>query len=77
MAKQDQFIRLLLVEDSAEDAEQVVSQLRNGGMAVRPVRDWRAGLGSAVMPGCPASWPFPRQPLPLQNLCSLLLPQHG
>jgi len=38
MAKQDQFIRLLLVEDSAEDAEQVVSQLRNGGMAVRPVR---------------------------------------
>lgn len=37
-AKQDQVIRLLLVEDSAEDAEQVVSQLRNGGIAVRPVR---------------------------------------
>jgi diguanylate cyclase (GGDEF)-like protein/PAS domain S-box-containing protein len=38
MAKQDQVVRLLLVEDSAEDAEQVVSQLRNGGIAVRPVR---------------------------------------
>jgi diguanylate cyclase (GGDEF)-like protein/PAS domain S-box-containing protein len=38
MAKQDQFIRLLLVEDSSDDAEQVVSQLRNGGIAVRPTR---------------------------------------
>jgi diguanylate cyclase (GGDEF)-like protein/PAS domain S-box-containing protein len=36
--KQDQVIRLLLVEDSAEDAEQVVSQLRNAGLAVRPTR---------------------------------------
>jgi multidomain signaling protein FimX len=38
MAKQDNVIRLILVEDSAEDAEQIVSQLRNGGMAVRPHR---------------------------------------
>jgi len=38
MAKQDNIIRLLLVEDSAEDAEQVVSQLRNAGVAVRPQR---------------------------------------
>lgn len=38
MAKQDPIIRLLLVEDSADDAEQVVSQLRNAGLAVRPLR---------------------------------------
>lgn len=38
MPKQDSLIRLLLVEDSAEDAEQVVSQLRNAGIAVRPHR---------------------------------------
>ena len=38
MPKQDQVIRLLLVEDSTEDAEQIVSQLRNGGIAVRPNR---------------------------------------
>ncbi len=38
MAKQDHIIRLLLVEDSAEDAEQVVSQLRNAGLSVRPLR---------------------------------------
>ena len=38
MAKQDPIIRLLLVEDSPEDAEQVVSQLRNAGIAVRPLR---------------------------------------
>ncbi|MGA8279202.1 MAG: EAL domain-containing protein [Rhodanobacteraceae bacterium] len=31
-------IRLLLVDDSAEDAEQVISLLRNGGIAVRPSR---------------------------------------
>ncbi len=38
MGKQDNVIRLVLIEDSAEDAEQIVSQLRNGGMAVRPHR---------------------------------------
>lgn len=38
MAKQEHIIRLLLVEDSAEDAEQVVSQLRNAGLSVRPQR---------------------------------------
>ncbi len=31
-------IRLLLVEDQLEDAEQLISILRNGGMAVRPHR---------------------------------------
>jgi diguanylate cyclase (GGDEF)-like protein/PAS domain S-box-containing protein len=38
MPKQDKVIRLLLVEDSADDAEQLVSQLRNAGLAVRPTR---------------------------------------
>jgi diguanylate cyclase (GGDEF)-like protein/PAS domain S-box-containing protein len=35
---QDAVIRLLLVEDQLEDAEQLISMLRNGGMAIRPQR---------------------------------------
>ena len=38
MAQQDAVIRLLLVEDQLEDAEQLISMLRNGGMAIRPQR---------------------------------------
>jgi diguanylate cyclase (GGDEF)-like protein/PAS domain S-box-containing protein len=38
MAQQDAVLRLLLVEDQLEDAEQLISQLRNGGIAVRPQR---------------------------------------
>ncbi|HVF35485.1 MAG TPA: diguanylate cyclase, partial [Candidatus Saccharimonadia bacterium] len=38
MGKQENVIRLLMIEDSLDDAEQIVSVLRNGGIAVRPVR---------------------------------------
>ena len=38
MAQQDAVIRLLLVEDRLDDAEQLISLLRNGGIAVRPQR---------------------------------------
>jgi diguanylate cyclase (GGDEF)-like protein/PAS domain S-box-containing protein len=38
MTKQDSVIKLLLVEDSVEEAEQLISMLRNGGIAVRPTR---------------------------------------
>lgn len=38
MAPKDQVIRLLIVEDSMESAEQVISALRNGGIPVRPAR---------------------------------------
>lgn len=38
MAKTDNVVRLLLIEDSVEEAEQVISILRNAGLAVRPVR---------------------------------------
>ena len=38
MSKQDSVIKLLLIEDSVEDAEQQISVLRNGGIAVRPTR---------------------------------------
>lgn len=34
----DSTIRLLIVEERVEDAEAIVSALRNGGMAVRPLR---------------------------------------
>ena len=38
MAKTDNIIKLLLIEDSVEEAEQIISILRNGGIAVRPAR---------------------------------------
>lgn len=38
MAQQDAVIRLLLVEDQVEDAEFLISMLRNGGIAIRPQR---------------------------------------
>jgi diguanylate cyclase (GGDEF)-like protein/PAS domain S-box-containing protein len=54
MAQQDAVIRLLLVEDQLEDAEQLISMLRNGGMAVRPQRpeseqDMEKMLGTQVI----------------------------
>ena len=38
MTKPDYIIKLLLVDDSVDDAEQTISILRNGGIAVRPAR---------------------------------------
>ncbi len=38
MASTDSVIRLVIVEDRLEDAEGIISILRNGGMAVRPSR---------------------------------------
>ena len=38
MTKPDNVIKLLLIEDSADEAEQIISMLRNGGIAVRPSR---------------------------------------
>ncbi|HET7797596.1 MAG TPA: hypothetical protein VFK72_06915, partial [Nevskia sp.] len=38
MNRQDQVLKLLLIEDSVEEAEQLISMLRNGGIAVRPSR---------------------------------------
>ena len=38
MTKQENVIKLLLVEDTVEEAEQLISTLRNGGIAVRPTR---------------------------------------
>ncbi|HXD51025.1 MAG TPA: response regulator, partial [Burkholderiales bacterium] len=38
MSKQENVIRLLLIEDTVEEAEQLISTLRNGGIAVRPAR---------------------------------------
>ena len=45
----DTTLRLMIVDDSGEDAEAVVSALRNGGIAVRPLRPLDAGeLGQMV-----------------------------
>lgn len=38
MTRADNIIKLLLIDDSPEDAEQTISILRNGGIAVRPAR---------------------------------------
>lgn len=38
MNRQDTVLRLILVEESTDAAEQLVSQLRNGGIAARPSR---------------------------------------
>jgi len=38
MTRTDNIIKLLLIEDSVEEAEQLISVLRNGGIAVRPAR---------------------------------------
>jgi diguanylate cyclase (GGDEF)-like protein/PAS domain S-box-containing protein len=38
MSRTDNIIKLLLIEDSVEDAEQLISVLRNGGIALRPAR---------------------------------------
>ena len=49
MPKKDPIIRLLLVEDSAEEAEQVVSLLRTAGVPVRAQRaDSRDALAAAL-----------------------------
>ena len=42
MAKAENIIRVLLIEDSVEDAEHVISVIRNGGLAVRPSRATQA-----------------------------------
>lgn len=38
MSKPDNIVKLLIVDPSLEDAEQIISILRNGGLAVRPCR---------------------------------------
>ncbi|MGH8172092.1 MAG: diguanylate cyclase domain-containing protein, partial [Rhodanobacteraceae bacterium] len=38
MTRPDNIIKLLLIEDSVEEAEQIISILRNGGIPVRPAR---------------------------------------
>ena len=49
MAQKDQVVRLLIVEDSMEIAEQLISTLRNGGIPVRPVRaETAAELASQI-----------------------------
>lgn len=48
-SKPDAALRLLIVDDSVEDAESIVSALRNAGIAVRPVRpDDLAGLAAQI-----------------------------
>ncbi|MEO8460884.1 MAG: EAL domain-containing protein [Dokdonella sp.] len=38
MSRDDDILRLLIIEDSIDEAEQLISQLRNGGIPLRPIR---------------------------------------
>jgi len=46
---QDPITKIIIVEDVAEDAEQIVSVLRNGGIAVRPQRVTSEGEFAAAL----------------------------
>jgi hypothetical protein len=68
MAKQDQFIRLLLVEDSAEERDRSSASCANGGMAVAPgARRVACSTSSSSSTASPID-------LVLVNLRSKLLP---
>ena len=47
--KTDQVIKILFIEKSVEDAEQIISLLRNSGIAVRPARATSADQVSAAL----------------------------
>jgi CheY-like chemotaxis protein len=44
-------LRLMIVDDSVEDAEAIVSALRNAGIAVRPLRPANVEELSAMLAG--------------------------
>ena len=46
-------LRLMIVDDSVEDAEAIVSTLRNAGIAVRPLRPASADELGAIIGGQP------------------------
>ncbi len=50
-SKADHALRLLIVDDSVEDAEAIVSALRNDGIAVRPLRPEDAEEFDAMLSG--------------------------
>ena len=49
--KQENALRLLIIDDKVEDAEAIVSGLRNAGIAVRPVRAANAEELDAAVSG--------------------------
>ena len=53
MARQDNALRLVIVDDSVEDAEAIVSGLRNAGIAVRPLRPTTLEELDAALGGSP------------------------
>ena len=65
---QDQALRLMLIDDSVEEAEGIVSGLRNAGIAVRPLRPTGAAelsslLNTQIVDLVLASEPCPGLPL--------------
>jgi multidomain signaling protein FimX len=60
--RQDPALRLMLVDDSVEEAEGIVSGLRNAGIAVRPLRPTTGDELTTMVVGQPAIWCWPRIP---------------
>ena len=52
----DAALRLVVVDDSVEDAEAIVSGLRNAGIAIRPQRPATPRSFPSCCPGRPSTW---------------------
>ena len=67
---QDQALRLMLIDDSVEEAEGIVSGLRNAGIAVRPLRPTSAPELSTMLGAQPVDLVLASEPcsLPLKDV---------
>ena len=68
---QDQALRLMLIDDSVEEAEGIVSGLRNAGIAVRPLRPTSAAELSTMLGSQPVDLVLASEPcagLPLKDV---------
>lgn len=68
---QDQALRLMLIDDSVEEAEGIVSGLRNAGIAVRPLRPTTAVELSTMLGNQPVDLVLASEPcasLPLKDV---------
>jgi len=68
---QDQALRLMLIDDSVEEAEGIVSGLRNAGIAVRPLRPTSAAELSTMLGAQPVDLVLASEPcagLPLKDV---------
>ena len=70
--QKDSTIRLLIVDDRVEDAEAVVTALRNGGIAVRPLRPQGPAELAQMVAGQPVDLVLASNStsMPLEQVCA-------